>query len=65
MRVTRAIVTGSAIALNMITMGILGVSIASASTTETAAGPNDMGYNKVMPHDMGYNSVAPDDMGYN
>jgi hypothetical protein len=68
MRVHRAIATGSAVALNIIAVGILGVSAAAAPAAGAAtsgeraatavvatAYTNGMGYNFPMPKGMGYN----------
>jgi len=68
MRIHRAVATGSAVALNIITWGILGVSAAAApaasatTSVESAATAvvatactNGMEYNFPMPKGMGYN----------
>jgi hypothetical protein len=68
MRVHRAVATGSAVALNIIAVGILGVSAAAAPAAGAAtsgeraatavvatAYTNGMGYKLPMPQGMGYN----------
>jgi hypothetical protein len=68
MRVHRAVATGSAVALNIIAVGILGVSAAAAPTVGAAtsgeraatavvasASTNGMGDNFLRPKGMGYN----------
>ena len=59
MRVRRVTAIGVAVVLNMLALGVLGVSDALAGTGETtvavATGPGEMGYNGVAPNEMGYN----------
>jgi hypothetical protein len=67
MRVHRAVATGSAVALNIIAVGILGVSAAAPAAGAATSGEraatavvataytNGVGYNFPMPKGMGYN----------
>ena len=67
MRIHRAVATGSAVALNIIAVGILGVSTAAPAAGAATSGEraatavvataytNGMGYNFPMPKGMGYN----------
>ena len=78
MRVHRAVATGSAVALNIIVVGILGVFAAAApAASATISGEyaatavvatactNGMGYNSLTPKGMEYNSPTRKGMGYN
>ncbi len=60
MRVNRVIALGAAVALNVIAMGLLGTSAATAASGESAARTV-----VVAPDEMGYNGLSPDEMGYN
>ena len=67
MRIHRAVATGSAVALNIIAVGIVGVSTAAPAAGAATSGEraatavvataytNGMGYNFPMPKGMGYN----------
>ena len=67
MRIHRAVATGSAVALNIIAVGILGVATAAPAAGAATSGEraatavvataytNGMGYNFPMPKGMGYN----------
>jgi hypothetical protein len=60
MRVHRAAALGAAVAFNIIAMGVLGTSAATAASGESAA-PIVV----VSTDEMGYNGLSPDEMGYN
>ena len=68
MRVHRAVATGSAVALNIIAVGILGVSAAAApaaSATTSVESAATAVVATACTHGMGYNSPTPKGMGYN
>lgn len=65
MRVHRAGATGSAVALNIIAVGILGVFPVAATVAD--AGSEHVATSVVAgvhTDDMGYDGLAPNDMGY-
>ena len=68
MRAHRAVATGSAVALNIIAVGILGVS-AAAAPAAGAATSGECAATAVVAttctNGMGYNSPTPEGMGYN
>ncbi|GLY43433.1 hypothetical protein Amsp01_094560 [Amycolatopsis sp. NBRC 101858] len=61
MRVHRAVALGAAVALNIIAMGVLGTSAATAAGAESLVPATFV----VSPDEMGYNGLSPDEMGYN
>jgi len=68
MRVHRAIATGSAVALNIIVVGILGVSAAAAPAAGAAPSGECAATSVVATactNGMEYNSPTPKGMGYN
>ena len=78
MRVHRAVATGSAVALNIIAVSILGVFTAAAPAASATtsgeyaatavvaiASTNGMGYNFLTPNGREYNSPTRKGMGYN
>lgn len=65
MRVQRAVAIGTAVALNVVAVGVLGVFPVVA--TATGAGGERVTAAVVagaQPDDMGYDGLAPNDMGY-
>jgi len=68
MRAHRAVATGSAVTLNIIAVGILGVS-AAAAPAAGAATSGECAATAIVAttctNGMGYNSPTPEGMGYN